>query len=184
MNAALLVGAFIVLALLMFLVISEAMRSDSAPEQRGWEMSTSRLPEHVLHQLLSMDVKLYPHSLGFRQCHVPFTYDLQDFSDFILQKLFKYTRVQSVALTHMYRVTGTFNSRPTFRLVPPSYNLSLVLVILSEHAVVTHANKTTKVASGMLAFTPFRRHNDCPILIECNDFCYGYISTISTLDHC
>ena len=183
MKAFLVIGSVLILTLLMsFLVVSEAMQSDISPEHRNWELHTSRLPDHLLNQLSSMEVTLQPYSLGFRQGCVPFTHDLHEVSDFILQKLFKYTRTKSMALTHLYRVAGSFTSRPTFRLVTPSHSLSLVLMILSDYAIITHANKTTQVASGLMAFTPIHLH-DCPTLIECNNFCYGYVSTISTLDH-
>ena len=182
MNVDIVVLVTILVTMLLFLLLSEAVKVDTQHPDGNWALRTCKLPSHLLGQLSLLQIQLVPHSFGFRDGHVPFHHDLQQLSDFCLEKMFKYTMVKSLTLNHLYRVNGFYASQPSLALVVPSYILSLVVIVISSSVTVVHEGKQTRVAAGMLAFTPIRRH-EAPVLLQGIDFFYGYVCQISTLNY-
>ena len=175
---------------IVMMLTMEIMRIGPPDHTNTWEITTCKLPPHVLQTtLVSLSgVQCWSHhSPGYEYAHIPFDTDLQAFSDFSIRKLFKYANMKSVLLQHLYNVRCVFTqTTPDFVLQPPlGHRVSLVLLNLDKHTPLrvtnTTSGKRTNIAPLMFAITPIHQHG--ALALVGTRFVYGYFVIMTTLDY-
>ena len=179
----------IVVFFLIFLVVLEISKCDVQTTSKSIQFftcQTSMFSElHRIQLDYSRNNSTYTHSMGFEYVHVPLKTDLHTFVDFVNQKLYKYTKVKSLILRHLYFVKCTYQLFPDFELNIPQYKSSLVILNLDDqHPLhIKHAAENpTVLHKYMMAFTRLSTPNK-NIKISGSCFLYGVLTKLSTLDY-
>jgi hypothetical protein len=179
----------IVVFFLIFLVVLEISKCDVHTSSKSIQIftcQTSRFSElHRIQLDNSRNNSTYTHSMGFEYVHVPLETDLHTFVDFVNEKLYKYTKVKSLILRHLYFVKCTYQLFPDFDLNLPSYKSSLVIVNLDDQhpLYIKHpTDKPTVLQKHMMAFTQFSTPSK-NMKISGSCFLYGVLTQLSTLDY-
>jgi len=173
----------IVVFFLIFLVVLEISKCDVQTTSKSIQIftcQTSMFSE--LHRIQLDSNSTYTHSMGFEYVHVPLQTDLHTFVDFVNQKLYKYTKVKSLILRHLYFVKCTYQMFPDFELNIPQYKSSLVIVNLDDQHPLHIKDPPTVLHKHMMAFTQLSKPNK-NMKISGSCFLYGVLTKLSTLDY-
>lgn len=177
----------IVVFFLIFLVVLEISKCDVQTTSKSIQIfscQTSMFSElHRIQLDNSRNNSTYTHSMGFEYVHVPLQTDLHTFVDFVNQKLYKYTKVKSLILRHLYFVKCTYQMFPDFELNIPQYKSSLVIVNLDDKHPLHIKDPPTVLHKHMMAFTQLSKPHNKNMKISGSCFLYGVLTKLSTLDY-